>query len=97
MHWADHTAMRLSEKYDSQVIASGITPSGEFHIGHLRLMEKVVEMGGIIFPPVPAFYPKPTTLESLITHTSGRALEQLGLKISEIKRWMGPAEANNQK
>lgn len=68
-----------------------------FHIGHLRLMEKVVEMGGIIFPPVPAFYPKPTTLESLITHTSGRALEQLGLKISEIKRWMGPAEANNQK
>ena len=36
MHWADHTAMRLSEKYDSQVIASGITPSGEFHIGHLR-------------------------------------------------------------
>ncbi len=36
MHWADHTAQRLSEKNDSQVIASGITPSGEFHIGHLR-------------------------------------------------------------
>tara|TARA_Y100000994_G_scaffold19610_2_gene14381 strand:+ start:47240 stop:48817 length:1578 start_codon:yes stop_codon:yes gene_type:complete len=36
MHWADHTALRLSEKHDSQVIASGITPSGEFHIGHLR-------------------------------------------------------------
>ena len=36
MHWADHTAMRLSEQYGSQVIASGITPSGEFHIGHLR-------------------------------------------------------------
>ena len=36
MHWADHTAMRLSKQYDSQVIASGITPSGEFHIGHLR-------------------------------------------------------------
>ena len=36
MHWADHTAQRLSEKYGSQVIASGITPSGEFHIGHLR-------------------------------------------------------------
>jgi len=36
MHWADYTAKRLSEKYDSQVIASGITPSGEFHIGHLR-------------------------------------------------------------
>ena len=36
MHWADHTAMRLSEQYGRQVIASGITPSGEFHIGHLR-------------------------------------------------------------
>ena len=36
MHWADHTAQRLSQKNDSQVIASGITPSGEFHIGHLR-------------------------------------------------------------
>ncbi len=36
MHWADHTAKRLTEKYSKQVIASGITPSGEFHIGHLR-------------------------------------------------------------
>ena len=36
MHWADYTAKRLSEEYSSQVIASGITPSGEFHIGHLR-------------------------------------------------------------
>ena len=36
MHWADYTAKRLSDEYESQVIASGITPSGEFHIGHLR-------------------------------------------------------------
>jgi len=36
MHWADHTAQTLSQRGDSQVIASGITPSGEFHIGHLR-------------------------------------------------------------
>ena len=36
MHWADHTAQTLSGRCDSQVIASGITPSGEFHVGHLR-------------------------------------------------------------
>ena len=36
MHWADHTAQTLSNRGVSQVIASGITPSGEFHIGHLR-------------------------------------------------------------
>ena len=36
MHWADHTAQTLSKRGDSQVIASGITPSGEFHVGHLR-------------------------------------------------------------
>ena len=36
MHWADHTAQTLQERGDSQVIASGITPSGEFHVGHLR-------------------------------------------------------------
>jgi len=36
MHWADHTAQTLSNRGDSQVIASGITPSGEFHVGHLR-------------------------------------------------------------
>ena len=36
MHWADHTAQTLRARGDSQVIASGITPSGEFHVGHLR-------------------------------------------------------------
>ena len=36
MHWADHTAQTLQKRGDSQVIASGITPSGEFHVGHLR-------------------------------------------------------------
>jgi len=66
------------------------------HLGHLRLMEQVVEMGGIIFPPVPAFYTKPETLESLIYHTSARALEQLGLDIPEISRWTGPPGSNIQ-
>ena len=36
MHWADYTAQTLKERGDKQVCASGITPSGEFHIGHIR-------------------------------------------------------------
>ncbi|SVB65038.1 uncharacterized protein METZ01_LOCUS217892, partial [marine metagenome] len=36
MHWADHTAQTLQDRGGPQVIASGITPSGEFHVGHLR-------------------------------------------------------------
>ena len=36
MHWADHTAQTLHKRGDPQIIASGITPSGEFHVGHLR-------------------------------------------------------------
>ena len=36
MHWADYTAQTLQERGDKQVCASGITPSGEFHIGHIR-------------------------------------------------------------
>ena len=36
MHWADHTAQTLKKRGDSHVCASGITPSGEFHIGHIR-------------------------------------------------------------
>ena len=40
MHWADHTAQTLQQRGDSHVIASGITPSGEFHVGHLRERER---------------------------------------------------------
>lgn len=66
------------------------------HLGHLRLMEQVVEMGGVIFPPVPAFYTKPTTLESIISHTAARALEQLGIEIPEIRRWTGPTALDEE-
>ena len=66
------------------------------HRGHLRLMDQVVEMGGIIFPPVPAFYTKPMTLESVVSHTSARAIAQLGIDIPEINRWTGPPESNVQ-
>jgi 4-hydroxy-3-polyprenylbenzoate decarboxylase len=56
------------------------------HAGHLRSMAAVTEMGGIIAPPVPAFYAKLKTLDEMITHTIGRALDLFDLDVS-IKRW----------
>lgn len=61
-----------------------------FHLGHLRLMERVTEMGGIVQPPVPAFYNKPRTLDDIVTHSVGRALEHLGVAVHGLTRWGEP-------
>jgi flavin prenyltransferase len=49
------------------------------HVGHLRLMTQLAEAGGILFPPVPAFYHRPKTLDDLVNFTVGRMLDRLGL------------------
>ena len=54
---------------------------------HLRNMLAVSEAGGVIFPPVPAFYQKPTDLDEMIDHTVGRILDQQGIHRDDIKRW----------
>lgn len=60
-----------------------------FHLGHLRLMERVTEMGAIVQPPVPAFYNRPETIDDIVTHSVGRALEHLGVEVPGIERWSG--------
>ncbi len=60
-----------------------------FHIGHLRLMQQAAEAGAVIFPPVPAFYNHPKSLDDVVTHSVGRALEHLGLDIADLDRWHG--------
>jgi 4-hydroxy-3-polyprenylbenzoate decarboxylase len=57
------------------------------HLGHLRQMTALAEMGGIVFPPVPAFYPKPRTIDDLVDHTVGRVLERLSLSPAG-QEWM---------
>ena len=59
------------------------------HLGHLRSMAAVTEMGAIVMPPVPAFYPWPKTVDDIIDHTVGRALDLFGLDTG-ITRWEGP-------
>lgn len=59
------------------------------HMAHLRNMQLVTEMGGIIFPPVPALYHRPTALDDIVTHSVGRALALLGVEIEHIPVWNG--------
>jgi flavin prenyltransferase len=64
------------------------------HTGHLRTMTALSEMGAVIAPPVPAFYAKPQSLEEMIDHTLGRALDLFGLETGTVRRWGEAAEQN---
>jgi 4-hydroxy-3-polyprenylbenzoate decarboxylase len=57
------------------------------HTGHLRTMTALSEMGAIIAPPVPAFYAKPDTLEDMVDHTVGRALDLFDIDVGVVNRW----------
>jgi 4-hydroxy-3-polyprenylbenzoate decarboxylase len=58
-----------------------------FHLGHLRTMVRVTEMGAIVAPPLPAFYAKPHSLEEMVDQSVGRALDLFGLSWTPVKRW----------
>ena len=60
------------------------------HAGHLRTMLNLTEMGAVIAPPVPGFYARPTSLDELIEHTAGRALDLFGLECGTLRRWGEP-------
>jgi 4-hydroxy-3-polyprenylbenzoate decarboxylase len=57
------------------------------HLGHLRSMTALTEMGAIILPPVPAFYAEPRTLSDLVDHMVGKALDFFGYDWPTMKRW----------
>lgn len=57
------------------------------HLGHLRTMVKLAEMGAVIAPPLPAFYAKPASLEEMVDQSVGRALDLFGLGWRPVKRW----------
>jgi 4-hydroxy-3-polyprenylbenzoate decarboxylase len=59
------------------------------HAGHLRLMSMATESGAIIYPPVPAFYTSPATVEDIVDHTARRALERIGITTAGTIRWNG--------
>jgi polyprenyl P-hydroxybenzoate/phenylacrylic acid decarboxylase-like protein len=59
------------------------------NLAHLRNMVQVTEMGGIVFPPVPAFYAKPKTIDDLVAHTVRRVLDLFGIHSPKLARWSG--------
>jgi len=59
------------------------------HRGHLQLMLRVTDMGAIIFPPLPAFYHRPQTIEDIVDHTVGRVLDLFGIDHALFERWGG--------
>ncbi len=66
------------------------------HLGHLRTMVKLTEMGAVIAPPLPAFYAKPLTMDEMIDQSVGRVLDLFGLSWRSVKRWgedIGPVGA----
>lgn len=57
------------------------------HLGHLRSMTQATEIGAIILPPVPAFYTQPKTVDDIVDHTVGRALDLFGIESALVRRW----------
>lgn len=56
---------------------------------HLENMLKLSRMGVVIFPPVPAFYNHPQTLDDMVTHVAMRVLDQFGIHLDPVRRWTG--------
>ena len=61
------------------------------HLGHLRSLTALAEMGATIAPPLPAFYARPQSIEDMVDQSVGRALDQLGLDWQRTRRWSGLA------
>jgi flavin prenyltransferase len=61
-----------------------------FHLGHLRNMTALAEMGAIIAPPIPGFYNNPQTVMEIVDHSVDRILDLLGIPDPQIRRWQGP-------
>ncbi len=59
------------------------------HLGHLRTLVQLAELGAVILPPVPGMYARPRTVEDVVMHTVGKALDQFGIENSLFRRWSG--------
>lgn len=57
------------------------------HLGHVELMEKVTRYGGIVMPPVPNFYTRPTSVDDIVTQLAARALDVMGVPVTALRRW----------
>jgi 4-hydroxy-3-polyprenylbenzoate decarboxylase len=61
-----------------------------FHVGHLRNMTALAEMGAIIAPPIPGFYSNPQSVMDIVAHSVDRVLDLIGIADPDVRRWEGP-------
>jgi len=66
------------------------------HLGHLRTMALLAEMGAVVAPPMPDFYNRPKTVDDIVQQGAGRILDLLGLPVDETKRWQGMSGAPSE-
>jgi 4-hydroxy-3-polyprenylbenzoate decarboxylase len=59
------------------------------HAGHLETMLKLARIGAVVMPPVPAFYTRPQTIDDIVDHTVGRALDVFDIDVGLVRRWDG--------
>lgn len=69
------------------VLAIRETP---LHLGHLRTMTALAEMGAVIAPMAPAYYPRPESVNDITDHIAGRLLDLFGVETDAVRRWEGP-------
>src|SRR5690242_7995053 len=62
------------------------------HLGHIRTMAAVTEAGAIVYPPVPAFYALPNSIDEMVDHTLARVLELFDIDVGKVHRWTGERE-----
>ena len=65
------------------------------HLGHIRSMAAVTEAGAIVYPPVPAFYARPQSIEDMIDHTLGRVLDLFDIEVGTVRRWSGKSRKSD--
>lgn len=91
--YSDNLLLRAADEMLKErrplVLAVRETP---LHLGHLRLMASAAELGAVIFPPVPAFYHLPRTLDDVLDQSVGRMLDQVGIVLPDVPRWEGTKE-----
>ena len=63
------------------------------HLGHLRTLTQLAELGAIVAPPVPAMYARPASIDAMVDHTVGRLLDLFDLESGLVARWRDPAAA----
>jgi len=59
------------------------------HVGHLRMLVQLAEIGAVVLPPIVGFYTRPRTIEDVVDHIVGKALDQLGVEHDLFPRWSG--------